>query len=205
MTLTGCLWSSTLYLRRVRASCTATLPVSPVRTVMAAGNSRVSPLAMSTELLDDQGNGQGADSEQDDHGRADHHQADQVFGEVGHAVERDRRIRGLDNEAAAASLPDLVAPTERHLDGPHERLVAADSGLGHAARRRGGLCAGARRGRAGQGAGRAHRLAEFAFGSLLALATHRSASLDGDAHAARFAVRGWHIWPLRPAPPATSP
>src|SRR5438309_1904483 len=29
-----------------------------------------------------------------------------------------------------------------------------------------------------------------------------SASLDGDAQAARFAVRGWHIWPLRPAPPA---
>src|SRR6267378_5466813 len=117
MTLTGCLWSAAWYLRRVRASWTATLPVSPVRTVMAGANSRVSPLAVSTELLNDQWNGERADSKQDDHGRADHYQADQVFGEVRHAVEWDRRIRGLDDEAAAASLPDLVAPTQGHLDG----------------------------------------------------------------------------------------
>src|SRR5438105_1674942 len=43
MTLTGCLWSTVWYLRRVSASWTATLPVSPVRTVMADRHFRVSP------------------------------------------------------------------------------------------------------------------------------------------------------------------
>src|SRR5207245_386273 len=97
-------------------------------------------------------------------------------------------VRGLYDEASAAAFANLVARTQRHLDGADRRLVAADAGLGHAARGRGGLGAGAGSGHAGEGAGRPHRLAKFALGSLFALATHISASLDGDARALRFVL-----------------
>src|SRR5919109_1378762 len=84
-TLTGCTWLLALALRRWRESLTASWPESLVRTDIPAGKPN--------ELFDDQRHRKRPGPEHHDHRGPHDEQADEILGEVGHAVERDGRVR----------------------------------------------------------------------------------------------------------------
>src|SRR4029077_10873023 len=93
--------------------------------------------------------------------------SDQVLGEVGHAVQRDRRGARLHHHAASRAPYDLVASAQRQLDRAHRGLVAADSGLRYGA--------GSDRGSGGSDGprtGDANRLAVAVAALLAALLAH---------------------------------
>src|SRR5437660_9570365 len=176
MTLTGCLWSSAFSFRVRRMCLTAVWPDWLVRTdisrrTLAFGSppcDRLSGLSFAGGLLDELRNDERTHRQEHDHGRAHDHEPDQVFGEVGDAVQRDGRVARLHDHAASRTPDDLVAGPQRQFDRAHRALVAADPRLRARTgpdRGRGGSCS--------PGARRADRLAVAVATFLAALLAHR--------------------------------